>query len=246
VQKYAVDPTTHAVTVSTATIPGSGLLATTFPDSSSSVGNILVQTPNGDINANSGGIVQLPLNGVKSPNATVTLLAGYELQNGTLVLVSPDRNINVSGSGVISQNASLKASGSINGLIFAQGNINVDAQQNVNVTALAQGTANVSAGGSISGTIIAVGGISASGSSIDASLLSQNVSATGDTSGSTQGFAQGTAANATSAAASNDTASQKAQDSSTGDNGDDEKKKKTITLAKKVGRVTVLLPTKNN
>ncbi len=82
-----------------------------------------------------------PLNDSDSSDALVTLLAGYELDpdTGLPVLVSADRDINVSGSGVIAQNAFLKASGSVNGLIFATGNIDVSAQQNVNVTALAQG-----------------------------------------------------------------------------------------------------------
>jgi hypothetical protein len=113
----------------------------------------------------------------------------------------------------------------------------------VNVTVLAEGTANVSAGGTVSGTIIGVGGVSASGSSIDASLLSNN-SISGQTSGQS-GLAQGTAANATSAAASNNDANQTADKSATTDDSDDEKKnKKPITLAQRVGRVTVLLPGK--
>src|ERR1019366_4318154 len=112
---------------------GSGILATTFPDSLSTVGNILVETPNGTISANQAGISQFHLNEVNSPNATVTLLAGYDLQDGLPVLISPDRDIDVSGSGVIAQNALLTASGSINGLIFARGNSDVVAQQNVNV-----------------------------------------------------------------------------------------------------------------
>jgi filamentous hemagglutinin family protein len=242
VQKISVDPVTRAITTATATIPGSGILATTFlfPDSLNTVGNIFVNTPNGNINANAGGIVQLPLNGVKSPDATVTLLAGYDLQNGTPQFVSAGRDIDVSGSGVIAQNASLKASGSINGLIFAEGNIDVSAQQNVNVTALAQGTANVSAGGNVSGTIIGVGGVAASGGSIDAALLSSGT-ISGQTSGQS-GFAQGTAANATSAAASSENASQNAATSSTTDDNDDLKKKKPVALAQRVSRVTVILP----
>jgi hypothetical protein len=207
------------------------------------VGNILVETPNGNITANQAGVSQFHLNQVNSPNATVTLLAGYELQNGSPVLTSPDRNIDVSGSGVIAQNALLRASGSINGLIISQGNSDVSAQQNVNVTVLAQGTANVSAGGSVSGTIIGVGGISASGGSIDASLISNN-SISGATSGQS-GTTQGTAANATSTAASNSDANQTATATTTDATDSDEdlkKKGKAITLAAKVGRVTVLLP----
>jgi hypothetical protein len=270
---FYVDPTTHAVFTESPTIPGSGILTTTFPAREASypapavtVGNILVETPNGNISANAGGIIQLALNVDQSKKnkekqvltSIVEILSGYELvdsmsnpvfaddiANGTPSLVSPARNIDVSGSGVIAQNAVLKASGDITGVIFAQGNINISAVANVSVTALAQGTVNASAGGDISGTIIGIGGITASGSSIDASLLSQNVSASGDTSGATEGFAQGTAANSTSQGMS-DSSSQTAASSGTDENDSDDLKKKgkSITLAQKVGRVTVVLPPK--
>ncbi len=138
----------------------------------------------------------------------------------------------------------MKASGDILGLIFARGNIDISAIANVNVTALAQGIVSANAGGDISGTIIGIGGISASGSSIDATLLSQNISASGDVSGAV-GFAQGTAANSTSQSDQPDD-SAKTSTSNTGDGSDDaSKKKKGIGLAQKVGRVTVLLPVKN-
>jgi len=352
---YFVDPVTHIVSSSTVTIHGSGILATTFPDTFSLVGNILVETPNGEITANQAGIEQYHLNPVNSPNAIVTLLAGYELQyaNGNRVsaenlssgtptlalsaqnivslgsgiqvipagagppvsltqildangnpltdasgiplfvktldaskqiiefvgdkirpyfdasgdpvnIVEPHdasghsiqdpqgnpilvlgRNIDVKGSGVIAQNAVLKATGSINGLIFAKGNIDINAQQNVNVTALAQGTADVSGSSLGDSTIIGFEGIAAAGDTSGASLLSNN-QISGGTSGQT-GFAQGTAANATSAAASNDNSTQTADKSTSTDTTDDDlKKKKPVALAQRVGRVTVLLPRKTN
>jgi filamentous hemagglutinin family protein len=255
VNSYRVDSVTRAVTVYAPTIPGSGILATTFPDSVGQVvGNILVEAPNGNISASAGGIVQLPLNGVNNPNSIVQILAGSELRqngrpvyaddilNGTPVQVSVGRNINASGSGIIGSTVKLNASGDINGVIFARNNIDIAAQQNVNVTALAQGTVNASAGGSLSGTLVGVGGINASGSSIDAALLSQNVTASGDTSGATQGFAQGTAANATSQATSAENAGKPAAQTDDPE-ADDLKKKKGISLAQKVSRVTVILPT---
>ncbi|MEI9962337.1 MAG: hypothetical protein WDM76_14735 [Limisphaerales bacterium] len=77
-------------------IPGSGILATTFPAaqnptfpmSQNTVGNILVETPRGNIKASAGGIIQLPLNGANSGESTVEILAGYELQdaNGNSLL----------------------------------------------------------------------------------------------------------------------------------------------------------------
>ncbi len=279
---YYVDPATHAVYSTSPTAYGSGILATTFGPRDASyqappaiVGNILVETPNGNVNANKGGILQLVFNNpsVKSKkkhkhngpppppppddsHATVEVLSGYELRDsmgqpltaaniasGTPISVSAARNIDASASGVIAQNAVLQASGDINGVIFARGNINVSAVANVNVTALAEGTVSADAGGNLSGTIIGVGGISASGGSVDASLLS-NGSISGATSGQS-GLAQGTAANATSAAASNDSNQTADKATGTGDDSDDDlKKKKGITLAQKVGRVTVILPPK--
>jgi filamentous hemagglutinin family protein len=88
VYDYSVNPVTHQVTTDSSTIPGSGILATTFPsDAGQTVGNILVETPNGNINASAGGVVQLPLNNTKSSDAVVQLLAGLELRdvNGNIL-----------------------------------------------------------------------------------------------------------------------------------------------------------------
>lgn len=235
VQEFGANPD-HSINYDVATIPGSGILATTFSDSPNPVGNILVETPNGNIDASAGGIVQLALNGVDSSSSTVTVLAGEDADGNIL---SPGRNIDASGSGIIGSTVTLKASGDIIGLIFARNNLDVNAQQNVNVTALSQGAANVS-GDSISGTVIGVGGITASGNSIDASLLSNN-SISGATS-SQSGLAQGTAANSASqsAAVENQTIA------STDTQDDDEKKKGKGATLKKVGRVTVELPSKNS
>ena len=269
VQKIVVDGTVDASSglpyhSDTETIPGSGILATTFPQpldpafptSQNTVGNILVETPRGNINASAGGIVQLPLNNVNSPDAIVEVLAGYELRDslghavdaahlsdGRLVSVSSGRNIDASGSGVIGSTVKLDASGSIVGVIFARNNIDITAQQNVNVTALAQGSVSASAGGSLTGSLIGVGGVSASGGSIEANLESNN-GISGDTSGS-KGLAQGTAANATASAASASDDSGKTVAKADTTDDDPLKKKKGIALAQKVSRVTVLLPPKN-
>ena len=336
---YYEDPVTHAVYSNSPQLPFSGIVALTFPARNAAypapiatLGNILVEAPNGDINANAAGILQIALNNLNYPDAVTTVLAGYELRdasgnavlaggsekavveplpvsaadlsdpartvivNGTklqvsatvwaqlLVLlsspgdtqvvnlhvigdktafvaallgngaglansinyfssVSPGKNINVNGSGVIASNARLDASGNINGLIFSRNNIDVIAQQNINVSALGIGNVNVSSsGGTISGTFVGVGGVSASGSSIDASLVSANV--TGATSGQS-GLGQGTAANATSQAASGNDANQAAA-SSDQNSDDDKKNKKEVALAQKVGRVTVILPAKSS
>jgi len=81
------NPSTHVVYPASFTIPGSGILATTFiidpsyPAPPVPVGNILVETPNGSINASAGGIIQLVLNNVDSSSSTVMVLAGYELRD---------------------------------------------------------------------------------------------------------------------------------------------------------------------
>jgi filamentous hemagglutinin family protein len=331
------NPVTHVVYTTSPQIPFSGIVALTFParDTSypappSTLGNILVEAPNGDINANSAGILQIALNGLNYPDAITTVLAGYELRDssgnalaagnllaglpsvqGSLVTAEPTdpaqtvvvgkeriqvsstvwaklisllgltpgagqdikidvssdqadlitalqgnnsglsnfdyltlhstgHDINANGSGVIASNVKLEASGSINGLIFARDNLDINAQNNVNVTALAVGNANVS-GQSVQGTITGVGGVNVSGDSVSASLISANVS--GATSGQS-GLGQGTAANATASAASSSSANQTFASSDQSDD-DDKKKKKEVALAQKVSRVTVILPAKS-
>jgi hypothetical protein len=254
-----VDPLTHQVYNTAPTIPGSGILATTFPprDSfypapESSLGNILVETPNGNINANAGGIVQLQLNNQKSSGSSIEVLAGYELRDsqgnpvsaanissGKPVQVADGKNIDASGSGVIGNNVDLQASGNIKGVIFARGNASLSAQQNANVTVLAQGKVDANVGGTLSGTVIGVGGVSASGT-VDATVLSQNANVNGSSSADT--FAQGTAANTASQGMSAESASNKAAQNSATEADDLLKKEKKITLVQKTGRVTVILP----
>ena len=122
---------THASLSTAPQLPFSGIVALTFPARNASypappstLGNILVEAPNGDINANVAGILQIPLNDVNYPDAIATVLAGYELRDsmgnpvtagdmadGTPVLVSADRNINANGSGIIASNANWKPAG---------------------------------------------------------------------------------------------------------------------------------------
>jgi hypothetical protein len=266
VEEIYVDPSTYLVYHFSPIIPLSGILAMTFPPHSLffpapayTVGNILVETPHGNITASAAGIVQLPLNGVDStvvlpapcvsaapanPSGgvpTVVLLAGEDMLGN---IISPGMNIDLGGSAVVGSDVTLKASGDIKGLVFARNNANVNAQQNVNVTVLAEQTANVSAGGNISGTIIGIGGVSASGGSVEAALLSNNA-ISGTTSGES-GLAPGAAANATAQAASSD-ASVKTAVTANQTEDDNEKKKKgrRVALMQKTGRVTVLLPPKH-
>lgn len=169
------------------------------------------------------------------------------LLDGTQVKFGSGQDINANGSGIVGAgNVNLNASGSIAGNIFGLNNVNISAIQNVNVVAVGLGTVSVgSQAGTITGTIIGVGGVSASGSSIEASLES-NGSISGATSGQT-GMTTATAANAGTAAASANTSNQTAATGTGASDDDDLKKKKgkPVSLAQKVSRVTVILPGKN-
>lgn len=249
VEKIYVDPETRQIRTYAPTIPGSGILATTFPRSldpafpasESIVGDITVETPRGDIIASSGGVVQIPLNGIGERSGTVTLTAGTKDAAGNVVYQG---NIDARGSGVIGSNVKLEASGNISGLVFARDNIDLNAQQSVNVTALAQGNVSVNAGGSISGTIVGVGSVNASGATVDASLLSQNVSASGDVSSAQVGFSQGTAAANASQSLQADDSTRKPAETEVAQEDDDRLKTLAAAprLTRTVGRVTVILP----
>jgi filamentous hemagglutinin family protein len=252
VEKIYVDPVTRHILTYAPTIPGSGILATTFPrsldpafpQSRNTVGNILVETPQGDIIASAGGVVQIPLNGVGNNLGTVTLRAGTRDADGNVVHVG---NIDASGSGVIGSNVKIEATGDIKGVIFARQNLDLKAQENVNVTALAGGNADVGGGGTISGTIIGVGSANVSGASVDAAILSQNISTSGDASAAVTGFAEGTAAASTSQGMQAEDQAKVAATARATEEDDDKKRKPRDlpVLARTVGRVTVILPTKN-
>ena len=108
-----LNPLTGQLVTIPATIPGSGILATTVAGSHALLGNILVETPNGNISASQGGIIQISFNASDASQATAELLAGYELQDGhgnrvlaqnlasgTPVLVLSDQNVVTLGSTV--------------------------------------------------------------------------------------------------------------------------------------------------
>jgi hypothetical protein len=228
-------------------IPGSGIIATTFPpapqsanfpESSTQVGNIKIETPQGDIIASEGGVKQLSFNGQTLGNASISLEAGSPGHIGNIV---------ASGTGIIGANVKLKATGNIDGFVIAQGNLDVNSVQNVTVTAIATGTATVNASGSVSGTVIGVGGISASGGSIEASLVSASgISASGGNGSSgSQSTGSANVAGATSAAAANDDHGKTAAVGNETASADDERKRKNLPALTKTGRVTVILPGKS-
>jgi hypothetical protein len=221
-----------------ASIPGSGILATTVPGGAATLGNILVETPNGNISANAGGILQIPFNGHDKSHATTELLAGYELQaanglpvlagdlaDGTAAFVSAARNIDAGESGVIAQNLIVKATGYIKGLFIGSQTVVI----------------NAGSSGPLGGPPILVIGptINYNGPADgpDPTLINSSHS----DAAPPVAVAQAEAPVADTAATVADKAENKEEDSFAGVS---QKKGSGITLAQKVSRVTVLLPAK--
>jgi len=208
----------------------SGIVTLTRRDSDAKVGDITVSAAR-DILASSGGILQLAFNAADQSTAKVSLDAG--------------RNIKANLSGVLGTSVSLKAGGNIEGLIVASQNIVIDSKQNVNVTAIAAGSVNVSAGSGVSGTIVGGGNVNVSGSEVSAAVISTggNVASSGDSSGAKVGAFSGVAVPGTQQTAQDAEKTVASQSLSQTTNDDDEKKKRPgPVLAKRVGRVTVILP----
>ncbi|MGP8198397.1 MAG: beta strand repeat-containing protein [Limisphaerales bacterium] len=231
-------------------IPGSGILATSYPQlvpgqTSEHIGDITVETPEGNIVANKGGIVQIALEPGTVNNATINLDAGSKNSAGAVEFVG---NVDAGGSGVVGGQVNISATGNINGLVVASLGANVTALQNVSATVLSQGGATVSAGGTVSGTIVGVGTVTVSGASdVAAAFAGGGVSASGPQSGAAVAAAP-TGSSSASAAATTQQVNQSTQVNSdmaangTGDDNDLLKKKKKAQLMQYEGRVTVLLP----
>jgi filamentous hemagglutinin family protein len=244
---YYVNPRTHRAGFVGELVFGSGILATTLvnpgqvPGSPSLPGDITVLTPQGSIFASQGGILQDALNGNIGPGPRISLVAGTPAAPGA---PGYKGDINLGDSGVIGGTVDLQANGDINGLVISRQNSTINAAQSFVGTVLSGGSANLSAGGTIAGTVIGVSGVQASsGQGITASLLSQNVSVAGGQSQSTLGTTA-TATSTSQAAASTATADARQQVLGEASEEDDKKKKKGAapTLARRVGRVTVILP----
>jgi filamentous hemagglutinin family protein len=225
---------------------GSGILAISptteyqTPGGNPLPGNITVVTPRGDIVSTLGGIQQFALNGSIAGGPTITLTAGTPASGG-----SPGYpgNIDLGAGGVIGGTLNLTAQGNIQGLIVSRQSTTIDAAGNFSGTLLSAGNANISAGGTVSGTIVGIGGISANVGTMEATLLSQNVSVGGGQAQSTLGTSATATATSQSAAqqASNDTKQQVALDNTLEDD-DIKKKGKHPALTRRTGRVTVILP----
>jgi hypothetical protein len=235
-----VDPTTKLPELYTEEVYGSGILANTLvdsatvPDSAKVPGNITIITPQGDIIANLGGILQEALNGNIASGPTITLEAG--------TTGGHTGNIELGKSGVIGGTVNATANGNISGLIISRQNSDVHAVGSFTGTVLAGGSADVGAGGSVSGTIVGVGGASVSGGSVSAQVLGQNVTVNGGATVSTLGSSAG--ATSTSQAAAQQSSTDTKQELATTGNGedDDKKKKKMSALLRRIKRVTVILP----
>jgi filamentous hemagglutinin family protein len=135
-----LDPLTGQLVSIPADIPGSGILATTVSGSHALLGNILVETPNGNISASQGGIIQISFNASDASQATAELLAGYELQDGqgnrvpaqnlasgTPVLVLSDQNVVTLGSTIQVLPSGSSVSVSLAQILGANGNPLLDA-----------------------------------------------------------------------------------------------------------------------
>ena len=243
-----VDPVTGLAGLYVEGVAGSGILASTLvnpsqiPGGATIPGNITVNTPQGDIVADLGGILQEALNGNVAGGPTIDLTAGT-FPSGTPgspgYLPGHAGNIDLGNSGVIGGTINLTANGNISGVVISRQNSSINAAQNFTGTLLSAGSADVAAGGSVSGTIIGVGGASVSGGSITASVLGQNVSVNGGAATSTLGSSA--TATSTSQSASQQASQSANQEVASTDTGDDKNKKKQPTL-QRTKRVTVILP----
>jgi filamentous hemagglutinin family protein len=211
-QALQLDPVTHQLVGIPATIPGSGILATTVVGSDAALGNITLNTPNGSINASSGGILQIAFNNTDTRNSFVDLNAGLD--------------IIATGSGVIGANVNLRAGRTLSGLIVGKYTVNASAKT-IDPTAILFGPqVGYQSDGGPGPTVISDNPVSENGNLVAAITLPDVASAP------TQ-VAQ-TAADATTVASTADDETLK----ESGQKGD----KKPITLAQRVGRVTVILP----
>lgn len=225
-----LDPSSGDLDSIAASIPGSGILATTVPYGIAPLGNITVTAPNGDINASLGGIIQIAFNGNQDQDNFISLTAGGD--------------INATGSGIIGSNIKLQAGGDIAGVVIGSQSVNIDSAQDVNVTAVSGGNVDINASGNVSGTIVSGGNLDVSGNDINASLISESVSASGDTTGASMGVPQSNVSSVTTQTADNATEVTAKTDDAT-DDDDQKKKRMQVALAQKTSRVTVTLPRQN-
>ncbi|HEX3799007.1 MAG TPA: filamentous hemagglutinin N-terminal domain-containing protein [Verrucomicrobiae bacterium] len=228
-------------------IYGSGIVATSLPDSLSAQGgvslpgDITVETPRGNIHGDTAGILQLALGGDVAGGPTITLVAGTPAMGDTPAIPG---NIDLGTSGLIGGTVNITAQGNVGGTIISSQNSTINTTGSFSGTLLSAGSATVAAGGSVSGTVIGISGASVGGANVSASVLGQNVSVNGGAAQSTLGTTAAATSTAQSAAGTA-TADAKDQTTATADttsSDDDLKKRKLPVLARWVSRVTVILP----
>ncbi|HKW31248.1 MAG TPA: hypothetical protein VJT54_18130, partial [Verrucomicrobiae bacterium] len=231
-------------------VPANGIVAGTLtaahqipPGAALLPGNITVNTPQGSIFANAGGISQVAYNEILSAASgytAITLTAGTPAGGDWSSKEPPayTGDIILGSSGVIGVNVNARATGTITGRIFSQGNASVTGQTIGNLLVVAGGKADVSAQNGSTGpiTIVAIGGVNANGIGL-ATILSSSVNGGAGT------LATSSSASSASQSATAQTSTENQKQVASDDNGnDDDKKKKKTGLARTVGRVTVILP----
>ena len=229
----ALDPITGHLISYASTIPGSGILATTPVGSTASVGNIVVDAPQGSIIANYGGIEQIAFNGLGSPDHNFIDLTAH-------------LDINASDSGILGYVRTVDAGRNVNGLIVSLGgNLAINAGGAFSGVAFSPGGLVINSAGTISGTIIGGDNVSVSGSAISATVIAKSATTSGDTTGAKVGIPASNVAREASRTAE-EAAAVVAKESDPAQESDSRKKREGGTspgLAKSTGRVTVILPT---
>jgi filamentous hemagglutinin family protein len=206
-------------------------------------GDIFVDTPQGDIISTLGGISQYALNGSIEGGPTITLNAGTPASGGQPAIKG---NVLLGAGGVVGGTVNITAQGNIEGLIVSRQNSSINAAQNFSGTVLSGGTANLAAGGTVAGSVIGIGGVNASaGQGVTADVLGQNVSINGGASQSTLGATAAASSSSQSAAQQSTTEAHEQVAATTTDGDANKKKAKGPVLAKRTGRVTVILPSKS-
>jgi hypothetical protein len=169
------------------------------------------------------------------------VVTALNLSDGIQVKTSDNQYVDAKGSGVIGAGTlTVKSSGDVSGNLFTFGDLNVIGANTVDVNAFSGGKADVSGNSLGDSKIFSIGGIDANGDSSNASLFSND-----QISGGQNSLAAGTAADAASQGASQESASPAKTDETTVADDDVKKKGKAVATVQKTGRVTVLLPPKH-
>jgi hypothetical protein len=209
------DPTTWYLRNIPSLIPWSGILATTVPGSDAALGNITISAPEGSVNAGLGGIIGLAFNGVDSQNSFIDVNAGLD--------------IIASGSGIIGANIAVIAGRTLSGSFIAQHHLTAKAL-NYDHTFLFGQHVDFDQTGPGEGIPIVISDNPVIANGIELPDMAPDVP------NAPKEVAQ-TADDATTVASKTD-------DQTDSDEDLQKKKGKGIALAQKTGRVTIILPPK--